>query len=50
MNLTLRKLALLEKSIAEKEETARINGYTTNVSDVEMKKNITELLNRVRVI
>lgn len=50
MNITLRKLAMLEKSIAEQEEQARVQGYTTCTIDNEMKKRITELMDKVRVI
>ena len=50
MNMTLRKLALLEKSIQEREEIARIQGYSTNVVDAEFKKNVTDLMDRVRTI
>ena len=41
MNIALRKLAMLEKSILEKEEEARIQGYTTNVIDSDFKNRIT---------
>lgn len=50
MNLALRKLELLEKTFNEREESSRINGYCTNVIDVELKKNVSDLLNKIRVI
>ena len=51
MNITLRKLAMLEKSIAEKEELARSeNGYTTNVVNTEFKKSISTLMDKVRAL
>lgn len=50
MNLALRKLALLEKNMIQKEETARIQGYVTNIVDADLKKRITDLMDRVRVI
>lgn len=50
MNITLRKLAMLEKSIAEQEERARVQGYSSVVIDNEMKKRITDLMDKVRVI
>lgn len=50
MNIALRKLAMLEKSILEKEEEARIQGYTTNVIDSDFKNRITTLMDKVRVI
>ena len=50
MNMTLRKLAMLEKSILEREEIARVQGYSTNVIDADFKKRVTDLMERVRVI
>ena len=50
MNITLRKLAMLEKSILEKEEAARIQGYTSCTVDNEMKRRISNLMDRVRTI
>lgn len=50
MNIALRKLALLEKNIADREEAARVQGYTTNVVDADFKKRITDLMDRVRAI
>ena len=50
MNISVRKLAMLEKSIAEREEAARVQGYSTNVIDADLKKRITDLMDRVRLI
>lgn len=50
MNITLRKLALLEKSINECEENTKTQGYSTNTIDAEFKKNVTDLMNKIRVI
>lgn len=50
MNVTVRKLALLEKTIAEKEEFARLQGYTTNVVDADFKRRVTDLMDKIRVI
>ena len=50
MNITLRKLAMLEKNILAQEENARIQGYTTNVVDADLKRKVTDLMNKVRVI
>lgn len=50
MNIALKKLALLERTMVEKEENARIQGFTTNVIDVELKKRVTDLLDKVRRI
>ena len=48
MNIALRKLALLEKNLAEKEECAKINGYTTSPADRELQAKINDLLSRIR--
>ena len=50
MNIAMRKLAMLEKSILEQEENARLEGYTINPVDSEFKEKITRLMERVRVI
>ena len=50
MNITLRKLALLKKTIEQQEETAKIQGYTTNVINAELKKNVTDLVAKIRII
>lgn len=50
MNITVRKLALLEKTFAEQEEAARIQGYTTNVIDTNFKRRVTDLMDKIRVI
>ncbi len=50
MNIAVRKLAMLEKSLAEREEIARVQGYSTSVVDADLKKRITDLMDRIRVI
>lgn len=50
MNITLRKLALLEKSIQEQEESQKNGGCITSPINQNLKKNITELMDRVRAI
>ena len=51
MNIALRKLAMLEKSIAEKEEAARIQGdYVTCSIDEDFKRSLASLLDKVRTI
>lgn len=50
MNIALRKLAMLEKNMAEKEEAARIQGYSTCPIDSDLKKRITDLMDKVRFI
>ena len=50
MNLTLRKLALLEKSMLQREEEAKIAGYTTSPVDKEFQEKISRLMDKVRTI
>lgn len=50
MNITLRKLAMLEKSIIEREELVKSQGCVTNVVDADLKARITNLMDKVRVI
>lgn len=49
MNLTIRKLAMLEKSLIQKEEEAKINGYTTSPIDQNFKEKVSRLIDQVRV-
>ncbi len=50
MNITLRKLALLERDLIQKEEAARFEGYSTSPIDQELKKRISTIMDKVRVI
>ncbi len=50
MSIALRKLALLEKSFVEKEETARLNGLSTCPIDNDLKVRIEDLLDRLRIV
>ncbi len=50
MNIAIRKLALLEKTLEEKEMNSKINGYVVSPIDVELKEKISKLMDQVRVI
>lgn len=50
MNIALRKLAMLEKNIVEREESAKMQGYATNGIDSDLKKRITNIMNKIRDI
>lgn len=50
MNIAIRKLAMLEKSIIEREEAAKIDGYATSPIDPIFKEKITRLMDKVRVL
>ncbi len=50
MNIAMRKLAMLEKEFAAREEEAKLSGYDTCPIDKGLQRRITELMDRVRVI
>lgn len=50
MNIAIRKLALLEKTLEEKEINSKINGYVVSPVDAELKEKISKLMDQVRVI
>ena len=49
MNITLRKLAMLEKSMAEQEEKARLEGWASCPIDKDLQARINSLMEKVRV-
>ena len=50
MNIALRKLAMLEQNYIRQEEEARIQGYSSCPIDNEMRRRVTDLMNKVRLI
>lgn len=50
MNIALRKLALLEKNILEKEREAALEGYTTSPVDPAFREKVFKLMEKVRTI
>lgn len=48
MNITLRKLALVEKSMAKQEEEMRILGYSSCPIDKDLQQRVIDLMNKVR--
>lgn len=50
MNITLRKLALLEKNLIQREEEAKLGGYVSSPVDTAFKEQITKLMDKVRKI
>ena len=50
MNIALRKLAMIEKSIIAQEESNKIQGYVTNTIDQDFKRRVTDLMDKVRLI
>lgn len=50
MNLVLRKMALLEQEMIEKENEAKFNGMTSSFVDKDLQNRITKLMDKVRMI
>lgn len=50
MNITVRKLTLLEKDILEKEQVAESGGYVTSPVDPVFKEKVFKLMEKVRAI
>lgn len=50
MNVTIRKLAMLEKDIMRKEEEAKTQGFVTPIIDQELKNKISTLMDRIRAV
>lgn len=50
MNIALRKLAMIEKTMVAQEELERVQGYSTNTIDQDFKRRITNLMEKVRKI
>ena len=50
MNIALRKFAMIEKTYAEMEENAKIQGYADCPYDKEFKRKISDLMDKVRLI
>lgn len=50
MNITMRKLAMLEQEMIKREEQANFDGYTSSPIDHDMKNKITKLMDRIRAL
>ncbi len=50
MNLTLRKLAMLEQSLDEREKQAMNGSYVSGVIDRDLHDRVSGILNKARVI
>ena len=50
MNIPVRKLAMLEKSMIEREEAARLQGYSTDTFDRALRQRVTDIMDKVRLI
>ncbi len=50
MTIALRKLALLEKNLEQREEQARLDGYASSPIDYALKEKITKLMEQARLI
>ncbi len=50
MNIALRKLAMLEKDLIAREESARLEGLTTCPINKDFKERISKVLDQVRYL
>lgn len=50
MNIATRKLAMLEKIYQEQEVAQKLEGYTTNCIDNDMRDRVVSLMNRIRTL
>ncbi len=50
MNIAIRKLAMLEKSLLEREEASHNGEYATSPIDPVFREKITRLMDKVRVL
>ncbi len=50
MNIAMRKLAMLEKDLIQREQAAKLDGYTSSPVDPAFREKITKLMDKVRVI
>ena len=50
MNIAIRKLAMLEKSIVEREEAFRNGEYVTSPIDPVFREKVTRLMDKIRVL
>ena len=49
MNITMRKLAMLEEILEAKEEVSKTNSYTSCPTDLELRQHINVLMDKVRL-
>ena len=50
MNIALRKLALLEKSLIEKDEFAKAHGLLSTPEDLILRKKISDFIQKAQLI
>lgn len=50
MNIAMRKLAMLEKSFQEREERLRVEGFTSAPIDSHLRRQVQNLMEKVRII
>ena len=50
MNIAIRKLAMLEKSLLEREEASKLDGYVTSPIDPVFQEKVIRLMDKVRVL
>lgn len=50
MNITMRKIAMLEEKMIKEEEITKIQGYATCPIDQDLKKRVVDLMDKVRTV
>lgn len=50
MNITIRKLAMLEKDLKLREEAAKLEGYSSCPIDTDLRRRITKIMDQVRLL
>lgn len=50
MNIAIRKLAMLEKTMVEQEEALRLEGYSTCPINPDLQRQIKYLMDRIRYV
>ncbi|MCQ2739732.1 MAG: hypothetical protein MJ237_05845 [bacterium] len=48
MNIAIKKLAMLEQTLLEREFEAKISGYECSYADAELKSRIAAIMDKIR--
>ena len=50
MNITMRKIAILEKDFENKEEKARIDGFASCPINIHLQRQVKDLMDKIKVL
>ena len=50
MNIAMRKLAMLEKDLEDKEEKARVDGFASCPINIHLQRQVKDLMDKIRVV